>query len=285
MNRLLIYLVISADIFILTDILFTQTVPFLINSHQRWQERRGAQIADQLEVSFIFMEKKKELFLTLFPFIFAGLGFLIVRNIVSLAIGFLFGLAVPGFIIKIAWYQRVKKFQGQLVDSIMILSSCLKAGLSFMQAIEVLCEEMPPPISQEFGLVLKENKLGLSLEESLRILRKKIPIEEVNLLVSSILVAKETGGELTKVFTRLTETIRDNLKLKEKVATLTLQGRLQGIIMAFLPIGFCWFIYKQNPNHFDIMFETQIGKTLLVGAVVGQLLGMYLIKKISTIRV
>jgi tight adherence protein B len=181
--------------------------------------------------------------------------------------------------------RRIKKFQGQLVDSLMILSSSLKGGLSLIQSIEALCEEMPPPISQEFSLVVKENTWGVSLDESLRNLRRRMPLEEVNLLVSSVLVARETGGELTKVLSRLTETIRNNVKLKEKIATLTLQGRLQGIIMSFLPVVFTIFIYKQNPGHFDIMLETDMGRTLIIVAIFLQIIGIFFIKKISTMRV
>lgn len=280
-----IYFFIFASTFIWVHFLIGSALPFGITYYKRWQTRSAGEMSSHLERSFIFVEKQREILLTLFPIVFAILGGVIVRKPLGLVIGFLAGLMLPGLLIKIAWQNRIKKFRGQLVDSIMILSSCLKAGYSLFQAIELLCDEMPPPVSQEFGLVLKENKLGVSLEESLRLLRKRIPLEEMNLLISSILVAKETGGELTKVFSRLSETIRNNLKLKDKIGTLTLQGRLQGVIMAFLPIGFAWFIYQQNPHHFDVMLETQMGKMLLVGAVLSQLLGMYLIKKISTIKV
>src|SRR3989339_644383 len=280
-----IYSFIFASTFIWVYFLIGTAFPFGVTYYKQWQTRKAGEMSSHLERSFIFVEKQREILLTLFPIGFAILGGVIVRKPLALVIGFLVGLMLPSLLIKVAWQNRIKKFRGQLVDSIMILSSCLKAGYSLFQAIEVLCDEMPPPVSQEFGLVLKENKLGVSLEESLRLLRKRIPLEEMNLLISSILVAKETGGELTKVFSRLTETIRNNLKLKEKISTLTLQGRLQGAIMAFLPIGFAWFIYQQNPHHFDVMLETQMGKSLLVGAVLSQLIGMYLIKKISTIKV
>ena len=86
------------------------------------------------------------------------------------------------------------------------------------------------------------------------------------------------------VLSRLTDTIRDNLKLKEKIATLTLQGRMQGIIMMILPIGFAYFVYKQNPGHFDVMIQTELGRKLLALAVCLQIVGMILIKKISTMR-
>jgi tight adherence protein B len=200
-------------------------------------------------------------------------------------LGFLAGIAFPGIMVKIAYQNRIKKFQGQLVDGLTLLSSSLKAGLSFIQAIEVLCEEMPPPISQEFKLILKENKWGMSLEESLIKLRKRIPLEEANLLISSILIARESGGELPKVLLRLTSTIRDNIKLKEKVATLTLQGRLQGLIMMFLPVGFSYFIYKQNPDHFVVMWQNPTGRLFVLIAIALQIVGMVIIKKVSTIRI
>jgi tight adherence protein B len=180
--------------------------------------------------------------------------------------------------------QRVHKFQGQIVDSLMILSSSLRAGLSFLQAIEVLCEEMPAPVSQEFRLVLHEQKLGRSIEDALGNLRKRMRLEETNLVVSSILIARETGGDLPRVLSRLADTIRDNLKLKEKISTLTLQGRLQGVIMAMLPFAFAYFIYKQNPGHFDVMLETELGRKLLAGAAILQIVGIILIKKVSTMK-
>ncbi len=149
----------------------------------------------------------------------------------------------------------------------------------------MLVEEMQPPMGQEIGLVIRENKMGVTFEDSLRHLEKKMDMEELSLVVNSILVARETGGDLTKVFSRLTVTIRDNRKLKESIKTLTLQGRIQGIVMSVLPFMFVWWVVNFNHNHFDIMFQNDTGRMLLVVAVVLQLVGMVLIKIFSTIKV
>ena len=247
-------------------------------------DKRATEFSVRLEDSFIFWEKKKMLLFYLSPFIFSGLGLVLFRHIIGLFVGFVVGFVVPNIMINMAKRQRMKKFQGQLVDSLMILSSSLKAGLSFMQSIEVLCEEMPPPISQEFNLILSENKLGVSMEEALKKLRLRVVSEEVNLLVSSILISRESGGNLPLVLSRLTNTIRDNLKLKEKIGTLTLQGKLQGVIMMILPIGFAYFVYKQNPGHFDIMLQTDMGRKLIGLAVGLEIIGMILINKISKMK-
>lgn len=195
------------------------------------------------------------------------------------------GSILPALIIKTMENKRKEKFAGQLVDGLMVISSALKGGLSLLQAIEVLVEEMPAPISQEFGLILRENKIGLTLDESLRRLNDRLKLEELGLMINSVLVARETGGDLTKVFSRLATTIRDNRKLKENIRTLTLQGRLQGIIMSALPFIFVWWVMTFNKEHFDIMLGTEKGRMLLFVAAGLQAVGMVLIRKFSIIKI
>jgi len=281
----LTFAVIFVSVYMLSDFFLEQGLPFLMNTYNKIQSRRTGKLKAQMEESFVFWEEKRMMLIYLSPVIFAGLGFILLRHILGAVAGFIAGIAFPSFMVKMAYKKRIKKFQSQLVDGLQMLASSLKAGLSFIQAIEVLCEEMPPPISQEFKLILKENKWGMSLEESLIKLRQRIPLEETNLFVSSILIARESGGELPKVLMRLTSTIRDNIKLQEKIATFTLQGRLQGIIMVFLPIGFSYFVYKQNPDHFTVMLQTSIGRLFLIVAIVLQIVGTIIVKKVSTIRV
>jgi len=282
---LIIFILLSLAFFFLAFLIAADIVPFFVSRYTRLQEARQVRFTDKLEESFIFWEKEKFLLFSFVPFILGGISLFLFRNIVGLILGFILGLVFPNIMVTVATKARINKFQGQLADSLMILTSSLKAGLSFIQALEVLCEEMPAPISQEFNLVLKENKLGVSLEDSLRNLRKRFPLEEVNLLVTSILIAREAGGELTRVFSRLTDTIRNNIKLKERITTLTLQGKLQGVIMMVLPFAFSYFVYKQNPDHFTVMLQSQQGRMLLFIAVALQLIGMVLIKKFSTLKI
>ena len=251
---------------------------------RHWQEKQVRSMANRLDDSFVFLEKRKLMLLTGAP-ILLGIGGYILFALPGAVIGIVVGFLMPMVFVNAAKQGRIKKFQGQLVDTLMIFSSSLKGGLSFVQALEIVCEEMPAPANQEFGLILKENKLGVSLEDSLQSLRRRMPIEEVSLIVSSILVAKETGGELTRVFSRLVDTIRDKIKLKEKIETLTLQGKLQGYIMSTLPFIFTIFVYKQNPEHFLVFRDTQTGKMMLVMAIVLQIVGMVLIKVFGKLKI
>ncbi|MFZ2357386.1 MAG: type II secretion system F family protein, partial [Candidatus Omnitrophota bacterium] len=133
--------------------------------------------------------------------------------------------------------------------------------------------------------VIRENKMGISLEESLRRLDKRMRMEELSLVINSILVARETGGDLTKVFSRLSTTIRDNRKLKENIKTLTMQGKLQGLVMSVLPILFVLWVLSVNKHHFDGMMQSDFGRFLLILAVVLQAVGMFLIRKFSEIKI
>lgn len=281
---MIVYVIVFGAVVVLTFFAFEAAIPFFLNKYNKLREQSVIKFTEKSEDSFIFWEKKKMVLFYLFPFIFGGIGLILVQHVLGLFVGFVIGSIIPNAMISHAKKQRLKKFQSQIVDGLMIISSSLKAGLSFLQAIEVLCEEMPEPISQEFNMILSENKLGVSMEEALKKLRRRFPTEEVNLIVSSILISRESGGNLPVVLSRLADTIRGNLKLKEKINTLTLQGRLQGIIMMFLPIGFSYFVYKQNPGHFDVMLQTDMGRKLMFLAIALQIVGMILIKKISTMK-
>jgi tight adherence protein B len=219
------------------------------------------------------------------PPIFGVSAYFMFQNVLLVVVAVVLSLFIPSIILKIRDGTRRMQFQNQLLDAVMVLSSSLKGGLSLLQSLEVLIEEMPVPMNQEIGLVVRENKMGVPLEISLQHLTERMNMEELSLVVNSVLVARETGGDLTKVLGRLCTTIRDNRKLKDNIKTLTLQGRLQGIIMAGLPFLFVFWVATFNKHHFDIMLQDEMGRILIFAAVVLQLFGMLLIKKFSTINI
>lgn len=263
-----------------------QIIPALTEKFHKAQAKKVSLAEKQLDAMFVLVKKEKLfLYYTLSPIFFGGLAYMLFNKLIFVLMGGVIGFVLPAFVIKMLEQKRKHKFMNQLVDGLMVISSSLKGGLSLLQAIEVLVEEMPPPISQEFGLIIRENKMGLTLEDSLKRLNERLGIEELGLMINSILVARETGGDLTKVFSRLSVTIRDNRKLKENIRTLTLQGRLQGIIMSILPFIFVSWVLTFNHEHFDIMFNTDQGRMLLMIAVVLQVVGLILIRKFSIIKV
>ena len=281
LNLLIFTLVFSS-----TGLICSQVIPLISERFRRFQEKKVNEAEKKLEKIFIGVNRERLfLFYTLIPLIMGLVTYFFFNNLVFVLIAVGIGFTIPTIIIKRLEALRKARFSTQLVDALITLTSSLKGGLSLLQAIEVLVEEMPAPISQEFGLILRENMMGIPLEESFKRLNERMKIEELGLIINSILVARETGGDLTKVFSRLSNTIRDRHKLKESIKTLTLQGRLQGMIMSVLPFIFIFFVYTFNPQHFNIMLENELGKSLLILAVILQLMGMLLIRKFSLIRI
>ena len=281
-------MVILLSILILCSVILIvlSVFPFSLQRLESWRSEKEAKVAKQMDQ--MFFNKNPEGITRLYfilPFVLGSGAYIMTRSFIAVIIAAAIGMAIPNFILKIRYARRKQKFGEQLLDAINMLSSCLKGGLSLMQGFEVLVEEMPVPMSQELGLVVRENKMGITLEESLVRLNKRMDIEDIGLVINALLIARETGGELPKVFSRLSMTIRDNRKLKESIKTLTLQGRLQGIIMSALPILFVLWVVSVNKHHFDIMLSNDLGRMLLVVAVILQVVGMFLIRKFSIIKI
>lgn len=281
-TQLLIFMLAVSTIWIIIQFV----VPFIKRQTQDWQEKHVQKSADRLEQMFISVNVKKlTLYYTLSPIVAGIIGLIIFHNFLGFFVFAVGGLVFPAMRIKQLQESRYRKFIAQLPDGIMILSSCLKGGLSLLQAIETMVDEMPAPISQEFAMIIKENKMGVALEESLSRLTKRMPSEDLNLMNTAILVARETGGNLPEVFSRLVGTIRSKVNVNETVRTMTVMGRAQGFLLAMLPFVFVIFIYKTNPTMMQDMIKTEQGRIMLGIAAVLQIIGIVLIKLFSRVEV
>ncbi|MDD5477968.1 MAG: type II secretion system F family protein [Candidatus Omnitrophica bacterium] len=280
--RLLIILLIFGSI----GGLAYELIPLLLGRYSQLQSKRMEKASKELHQMFIYTEKHRLLpMFTITPLALGALGFIISHNLLGVLVGAGLGLLLPRIWIKNVGRKRQNDFARQLVDALMLLSSSLRAGMSLPQAFEVLTEEMPAPISDEFALVIKENKMGVTLEDCLAHLKQRIPLDDLELLTTAISISRETGGDLTEIFANLVQTIREKRKLDDRVKVLTVQGRLQGAIMGLLPIAFAIFIYFINPHNFDIMFSDKTGQMLLVWAVVSEVIGVILIRKLSRVEI
>lgn len=260
--------------------------PLWVKLMGQYQSKQVKQTAQKLDNMFLNVPTKKLfLFYTLTPLALAGIALLFTENLVIVLSLAAISVVIPAFVLRVLDSARKRKFQAQLIDSLSIMTSCLKGGLSLLQSMETLVEEMPPPVSQEFSLVLRENRMGIPLDESLERLNQRMKSEDLNLIVTAVSVAREIGGDLTRIFNQLIYTIREKNKLEGKVKTLTIQAKLQGVIMCFLPVVFVLVIYKLNPAFLDFMLQDQLGRNLLVVAGVLQVLGIITIRKLSRVEV
>jgi len=261
-------------------------IPSILKRYSQIQKKRMEKVSKRLDQTFVLTEKHNLLrIFTIVPLILGLLGGILFRNPLGLVIGLALGFILPTIIMKNMQSRRRGRFQNQLVDGLMLLSSSLKAGMSLNQAIEVLVEEMPSPMSDEFALVVRENKMGVDLEDCLSHLRQRMPVNDLDLIAIAIAIARETGGNLTEIFENLVFTIREKKKLEDRVRALTVQGRLQGYIMMVLPIAFAVFIYFVNPHNFEVLLQDKLGQMLLTWAIISEGIGIILIKKLSRIEV
>jgi tight adherence protein B len=195
------------------------------------------------------------------------------------------GWSIPRFWVELAWQQRVRLFDGQLVDALHLMANSLKSGLNLPQVIQVLVEEMPNPISQEFGMVLSQQKIGLTIDEALEKMLDRMPSEDLAVAVHSVLILRETGGNLAETFEVIAGTIRERRKVDGKIRAMTMQGKMQGTILFLMPFGLAAVLYYSNPGFLDPLFSTQLGWMMILVMLIFQTLGGLWIKKIITIDI
>lgn len=207
-------------------------------------------------------------------------------------VGTVFGTAltigmwsIPKIFVKNLWERRCTAFVDQMVDAMTLMSNGIKAGLSVQQCMERVVENMPNPISQEFGLVLGQMRIGRSMAESLNELGMRIPRPDVQMFVTSVNILQETGGNLAETFATITYTIRERQKVEKKIEALTAQGITQGVIISMVPFGLMGVFYIIDPNYVLPLFTTALGLVALFVMICLQVIGGLMIRKIVKINV
>ena len=214
-----------------------------------------------------------------------GVLLFVFRDPVSGIIGFFLGYMLPRFWIGRKIGGRLGGFNKQLPDTIVLLSNSLRAGSSFLQSIELVSREGSPPMSEEMGRVVREVNLGLGMEEALSNLVRRIKSEDLDLMVTAIGIQQQVGGNLAEILDTIAFTIRERVRIKGEINTLTAQGRVSGYLVAFLPIGLGAALNAINPAFMQPLFTETIGRILIgVGAVM-MTIGFLAIRKITDIKV
>lgn len=206
-------------------------------------------------------------------------------NFILALLGGVVGFSIPLFILKIKIDQRKKAFNDQLGDTIVLIANALRTGYSFMQAVAMVSREMPKPIGEEFARVLKEMNLGVTTEDALNNMAKRVNSDDLDLVITAVLIQRQVGGNLAVVLDSIANTIRERIKIKGHIKTLTAQGKISGLIIGALPIAIGSVIYVLNPEYVKILFEDPMGRMMLVVGVVSQIIGILVIRKIINIDI
>jgi tight adherence protein B len=253
---------------------------------KEYERRFVSTTSSTLAGMFIFMDPHKLFLLNIIiTILFLLIGLVLTRNPIYLAMFGAIGFSTPKFLIWRAKKERLKKFAGQLVDSLAVLSNSLRAGLNIVQAMEVLESEQEPPVSQEFGLVLREIRLGVPVADALKNLTKRIPNDDLLLMVASMNIVLGMGGNLREVFDSMADVIRERSKIELKTKALTSQGKLQGLIVGLLPTALGVLMFIMDPPMMLRMLTTTMGNIAIAAMFTMQFIGYLLIKKITTIDI
>lgn len=195
------------------------------------------------------------------------------------------GLILPPFLVNIAQQKRLRRFNHQLVDSLSIMSNSLRAGYSFIQSMELVSREMPDPIGKEFARTFREMNLGTPTEEALQNLGLRVTSDDLDLIVTAVLIQRQIGGNLAEILDKISYTIRERIRIQGEIKTLTAQGRLSGLIIGLIPPALLVLIFIVNPDYMRPLFKSPIGWALLASGAFSQVIGIILIKKIITIDI
>jgi tight adherence protein B len=228
------------------------------------------------------------------PVVMFLVGFVVpaLRNPLILLLGLLIGFMAPRFWLNNRKSSRLKAFNKQLPDTVTLIANALRAGSSFLQAIELVVRESRPPISTEFGRVIREVNLGLPFDIALENMVQRVKSEDFELMATAIAIQHQVGGNLAEILDSIAFTIRERIRIKGEIRTLTAQQRMSGYVVGGLPFFLALFIYLAAPKFFDPMFVSPpdvvgipLGVILFGIALLAMGAGFYFIRRIVDIEV
>jgi tight adherence protein B len=180
---------------------------------------------------------------------------------------------------------RLKKFAAQLPDGLELVARALRAGHSLGAGMHVVAEEMPSPIADEFGRVFEEQNLGIPIEEAMKSMCERVPNLDLRFFVTSVGIQRQTGGDLAEILDKIGYVVRERFRILGQVKALTGEGRLSGVVLIALPFALFGFMLNSKPDYVEPLWTTDLGKKMSLFAIIAQILGALVIRKIVNIKV
>jgi tight adherence protein B len=214
-----------------------------------------------------------------------ALGWLISRSIIGgLGLG-IFVYLIPGIVLDRAIVNRRKKFQDQLLDFLVLIKGAVLAGYSLVQALDMAVKEIAAPASEEFSRVIREVKFGFPLDQALINLTGRMQSDDLQIVVTAIILNSQMGGSLSTILEAVIDTIRERIHLFSEIRSLTSYARYVGLIITLLPFLTALIVFLLNPSYFDTVKTSLVTQIIFVAAFIGIIIGNILIRRIMKIRV
>jgi len=213
----------------------------------------------------------------IFGFILGGVGPAIVMA--SL------GLLTPGLVVKRKKKLRFEKLNLQIGDCLTVMSNSLRAGYSFQQAMELVSKEMEGPLAIEFRKTLREINFGTTTEQALTNMAYRVESDDLDLMITAVLIQRQIGGNLAEILDNISNTLRERIRIKGEIKTLTAQGRISGMIIGLMPPVLFAILLVINPAYIGVLLQRKVGIFILIAGVVSEIIGVMFIRKIVDIEV
>jgi tight adherence protein B len=225
------------------------------------------------------------LFSLAFGIIGFGLGYFYLPNTLSAAVVGIVCLLLPYFLLKLAEKSYYQKFNEQLPEALDLLSRAVRSGNALSAGLGMIAQQIEDPISSEFTATVDEINLGLTMTEAMENLCERVPIADLRFFSIAVLVQKETGGNIGEILDNISRLIRERIVFKRHVSALTAEGRLSAIILIGLPILMFVYMYMTNYDYISLLWTEKMGHYMIFGAIVCQIIGAYVIKRIVDIDI
>ena len=213
-------------------------------------------------------------------------GLLVLSMTLNFKMAILASVSVPvilWIIVLILINRRLESFTSQLGDCLITISNALRAGYSFQQAVEIISTEMEPPISDEFSQLYHEISMGVRLEDALENTNRRVGSADFELVVTAVLIQREVGGNLAQILDNISDTIRERIRMKREILTLTAQGRFSAIVLLALPFAAGAAMYFLNHDNFMLLFEEPMGQIAIGVSIIMEVVGFFIIRRIVDI--
>lgn len=258
----------------------------LMQRARHHRQRHVEHLGHQLEAIFLFVDPAR---LALLNGALLALGmvaaWVFTGSLVTVLLVMVLLLILPKGLYRWIRRRRLKKLEGQLPDAILGLAGSLRAGCGLNSALIQLADEVEAPLAQEVGLIVREQRLGVPQDIALDNFARRVPLPMVVLLVSTIRIATETGGELAEALTRAAHTLRAIAQAEGKIDALTAQGRMQAWVVGLLPLLLLWVLHRMEPEAMSRLWTTPIGWGTLAAMIFMECMGVWLIHRIVSIDV
>lgn len=260
-----------------------------------WEKYRAKSMmwAEDFNRQFLTIDVKYIVFGTLGAFAlfgllmgwsFGGFGGVVVFFIITV-IGAYVAIQTPAVVLDKLKKSRGRKINAQLMDSLILLSNSLRSGMDIVQGFELVSHDLQPPISDEFGLVVKNYQLGTPFEKALEGLDERVDSRMLSYIIKAIIIQRQVGGNLTVIFSRLVENIREESKLEEKLDAMTAQQKIQATVVGIMPVIMLGVMFLFRPEEMMAFYTTGVGLFVLFFCFIWIMIGMKLIKKLGEVKV